>query len=100
MKPIIILKQKDSMRENGYIRKFPIVTIYYEENSKFPYIAKGDNAGWIKYHTDKSKNLKTLIKRLNTEVFCISYRKGKYLAEKTIGSNIEIIDNSFKGEII
>lgn len=97
MKPIIKLSQQDYKQESGIIRKFPIVTIYYDETSKFPFIADTDNNGWIKYYTDKSKNLKTLIKRLNTEVFCIEYKKGLYLTQKSIGSNIEVLDNSFKG---
>ena len=100
MKPIIKLSQKDYKQENGIIRKFPIVTIYYDETSKFPFVADTDNNGWIKYHTDKSKNLKTLIRRTNTEVFCVLYRKGKYTTEKTIGSNIEILDDTFKNEVL
>lgn len=99
MKEIIRLSQENYKQENGIIRKFPTVFIYYDESSKFPYIAKTSYDDYIQGYEDKSKNLKTLIKRLNTYIFCIEYRKGKYLAEKTIGSNIEILDDNFKKEV-
>lgn len=100
MKPIIRLKQADYKQESGIIRKFPIITIYYDENATFPYVAKCNEEGWIRNVTEKSKTLKNLIKRLNTYVFCVEYRKGRYLAEKTIGSNIEFLDTTFKKELI
>ena len=91
MKEIMRLTQKDYMQETGILRKFPVVIIYYDENATFPYVAKSNEEGWIRGVTEKSKTLKNLIKRLNTYVFCVEYRKGRYLAEKTIGSNIEYL---------
>lgn len=98
MKAIIKLSQKPYTYEDGNVRQFPEATIYYDETSKFPYqviIPSYGSGIW-----ERSKNLKTLIKRLNTYIYCISYRKGKYLAEKTIGSIVELLDDSFKKELL
>jgi hypothetical protein len=98
MKAIVKLTQKPYKYENGNIRQFPEAIIYLDETSKFPYqviIPSYGNGVW-----ERSKKLKTLVKRLNTYIYCITYRKGKYLAEKTIGSNIEWLDDSFKKELI
>lgn len=39
MKPIVRLTQKPHTLKNGTIKEFKPITIYYDENSKFPFKA-------------------------------------------------------------
>ena len=98
MKAIVKLTQKPYTYEDGYIKQFPEAIIYYDGTNKFPYQAIIPSYG--KGIWEKSKKLKTLVKRLNTYIYYITYKKGKYLTEKAIGSDIEWLDCSFKKELL